>query len=61
VIDRSFAQSLEDYEQQVAGTDNGGVALFSPVLEIYDRHDFRFSALDVFIDCVGKTAQGGRG
>jgi hypothetical protein len=43
VIDRSFAQSLEDYEQQVAGTDIGGVALFSPVLEIYDRHDFHFT------------------
>ena len=43
VIDRSFAQSFEDYEQQVAGTDIGGVALFSPVLEIYDRYDFHFT------------------
>ena len=43
VIDRSFAQSFEDYEQQAAGTDIGGVALFSPVLEIYDRHDFHFT------------------
>jgi hypothetical protein len=43
VIDRSFAQSFEDYEQQVAGTDIGGVALFSPVLEIYDRHDVNFT------------------
>ena len=43
VIDRSFAQSLEDYEQQVAGTDIGGVAVFSPVLEIYDRYDVQFT------------------
>ena len=43
VIDRSFAQSFEDYEQQVAGTGIGGVALFSPVLEIYDRYDFHFT------------------
>lgn len=43
VIDRSFAQSFEDYEQQAAGTDIGGVALFSPVLEIYDRCDFLFT------------------
>jgi predicted TIM-barrel fold metal-dependent hydrolase len=43
VIDRSFAQSFEDYERQVAGTDIGGVVLFSPVLEIYDRHDVHFT------------------
>ena len=48
VIDRSFAQSFEDYEQQVAGTDIGGVALFSPVLEIYDRYDFHFTDTPVW-------------
>jgi hypothetical protein len=43
VIDRSFAQSFEDYAGQVAGTPIGGVVFFSPVLEIYDRYDFDFS------------------
>jgi len=43
VIDRSVLQSFENYEHQVAGTDIGGVALFSPVLEIYDRYDFHFT------------------
>jgi hypothetical protein len=43
VLDRSMPQSFEDYRQQVAGTDIGGVALFSPVLEIYDRYDFQFA------------------
>lgn len=42
VIDRSWPQSLADYARQAAGTDIGGVALFSPVMEIYDRHDPRF-------------------
>jgi hypothetical protein len=42
-IDRSVPQSFEDYEQQVAGTDIGGAAMFSPVLEIYDRYDFHFT------------------
>ena len=42
-IDRSFPQSFEDYQQQVVGTDIDGVALFSPVLEIYDRYDYNFS------------------
>ncbi|MEA3231702.1 MAG: amidohydrolase family protein [Thermodesulfobacteriota bacterium] len=43
VTDHSMPQTFEDYEQQVAGTDIGGVALFSPVLEIYDRYDFHFT------------------
>jgi len=43
VIDRSMPQSFEDYRRQIAGTDIGGVALFSPVLEIYDRYDFEFT------------------
>jgi hypothetical protein len=42
-IDRSFPQTFEDYQRQVVGTDIGGVALFSPVLEIYDRYDYHFS------------------
>ncbi|MGB5421582.1 MAG: amidohydrolase family protein [Desulfobacterales bacterium] len=48
VIDRSFEQSFEDYKQQVAGTDIGGVALFSPVLEIYDRYDVHFTDTPVW-------------
>ena len=43
VIDRSMAQTFEDYKQALAGTDIGGVALFSPVLEIYDRYDDDFT------------------
>ncbi|MGD2038483.1 MAG: hypothetical protein PVH28_11400, partial [Desulfobacterales bacterium] len=43
VLDRSMPQSFDDYRQEVAGTDIGGVALFSPVLEIYDRYDFHFT------------------
>lgn len=43
VIDRGMPQSFEDYEQQIAGTDIGGAAMFSPVLEIYDRYDFNFT------------------
>jgi hypothetical protein len=42
VIDRSMPQSFEDYRRQIARTDIGGAALFSPVLEIYDRYDFQF-------------------
>ena len=41
-IDRSYPQSFNDYSQQVNGTDISGVALFSPVLEIYDRYNFNF-------------------
>ncbi len=43
VIDRSMSQSFEAYARQLAGTDIRGVALFSPVLEIYDRYDFHFT------------------
>ena len=39
VTDRSFAQTYEDYAARVEGTPIGGVAFFSPVLEIYDRYD----------------------
>ena len=42
ILDRSWPQSLEAYAQQAAETDIGGVALFSPVMEIYDRYDARF-------------------
>ena len=42
VIDRSFPQSFKDYSKQVIETDISGVALFSPVLEIYDRYNFDF-------------------
>lgn len=37
-----MSQSFEVYARQLAGTDIRGAALFSPVLEIYDRHDFNF-------------------
>jgi hypothetical protein len=43
VIDRASPQSFEDYAQQLIGTDIGGAAMFSPVLEIYDRYDFNFT------------------
>jgi len=42
VIDRSWPQSFADYARQAAGTDIKGVAVFSPVMEIYDRHDYAF-------------------
>jgi predicted TIM-barrel fold metal-dependent hydrolase len=41
-IDRSVPQSFEDYENQVAGTEIEGAAVFSPVMEIYDRYDADF-------------------
>jgi predicted TIM-barrel fold metal-dependent hydrolase len=37
-IDRSAPQSLEDYESQAAGAGIEGAAVFSPVMEIYDRY-----------------------
>ena len=43
VIDNTWPQSFEDYAGTVAGTPIGGVAVFSPVLEIYDRNDFNFT------------------
>ena len=43
VIDRSMPQSVEDYIRDAGGTDIGGVAFFSPVMEIYDRYDFHFT------------------
>ena len=42
IIDRSMAQSFDDYLRQVARTDIQGVALYSPVMEIYDRTDYNF-------------------
>jgi hypothetical protein len=42
-IDHSMPQSFEDYQQQIAATDIDAAAMFSPVLEIYDRYDFHFS------------------
>lgn len=40
--DLSWPQDFADYARQVAGTDIEGAALFSPVMEIYDRHDVNF-------------------
>ena len=42
IMDRSWPQSFEDYAAQIAGTRISGVAFFSPVMEIYDRHDLHF-------------------
>ena len=42
IIDRSCPQSFDAYARQVAATDIGGVAFFSPVMEIYDRYDGGF-------------------
>ena len=39
IIDRSWPQSIEDYAWQAVDTDILGVAVFSPVMEIYDRYD----------------------
>jgi hypothetical protein len=50
VLDRSMPQSFDDYRQEVAGTDIGGVALFSPVLEIYDRYDCHFTDTEAWQD-----------
>ncbi len=41
-MDRSWPQDIADYARQAADTDIGGVAVFSPVMEIYDRYDFNF-------------------
>ena len=43
VIDRSMQQSFEEYARRLTEAGIGGAALFSPVLEIYDRFDFHFS------------------
>jgi len=43
IIDRSWPQSFADYARQAAATDIAGVALFSPVQEIYDRYDAHFA------------------
>jgi len=42
VLDRSWPQSFESYARLADATDIGAVALFSPVLEIYDRYDCSF-------------------
>ena len=41
-IDRSMVQSFEAYERHIEGTNIRGAALFSPVLEIYNRYDRNF-------------------
>jgi len=41
-IDTSMPQTFEDYLDAVDGTDIGATAMFSPVLEIYDRFDYNF-------------------
>lgn len=51
VIDRSMAQSFQDYRAQLAGTDICGAALFSPVLEIYDRYDANFTDTPAWQRC----------
>jgi hypothetical protein len=43
VVDRSAPQTFEDYMNQAAGTDIEGAAVFSPVMEIYDRYDADFT------------------
>jgi hypothetical protein len=43
VIDPSWPQSFGDYRRELAGTDIGGAALYSPVMEIYNRYDVSFS------------------
>lgn len=36
IIDRSVPQSFEDYRYQIQGSGIETVAMFSPVMEIYD-------------------------
>jgi len=55
VKDRSYAQTFADYAEQVAGTRIGGVVFFSPVMEIYDRHDFNFSDTPAWQKCRQKS------
>jgi len=43
VIDRSMAQTYDDYVRDASRTDVDGVAFFSPVMEIYDRYNFHFT------------------
>ena len=43
VLDDSWPQSFEDYRRQAEGAGISGVALFSPVYEIYDRYDPDFT------------------
>lgn len=38
IIDRSVPQSFEDYRYQIQGSGIATVAMFSPVMEIYDRY-----------------------
>jgi len=38
-IDLSMPQSVDNYARAAQGSDIDGVAVFSPVLEIYDRYD----------------------
>jgi hypothetical protein len=42
VMDTSMPQTFEIYLDEIAGTDIGAAAFFSPVLEIYDRFDYNF-------------------
>ena len=42
VIDTSMPQTLEVYLNEIAGTEIGAAAFFSPVLEIYDRFNYHF-------------------
>jgi len=43
VMDTSMAQTFNDYLNEAAGTDIVAAAMFSPVLEIYDRFDYHFA------------------
>ena len=42
IIDQSMPQSFEDYRYQVMGSGIEVVVMFSPVMEIYDRHRANF-------------------
>ena len=39
IQDQSTPQSFEDYLSHISGTDMGGVVMFPPVIEIYDRYN----------------------
>ncbi len=42
VMDTSMSQTFDDYSGEIVGTDISAAAMFSPVLEIYDRYDYYF-------------------
>lgn len=49
IQDRSFAQSFEDYLQNIMNSPIEGAVFFAPVMEIYDRYDPEFEDNETWI------------